>query len=64
MRDRVEKYRRRFDKHTNPSDHYRIGCIRLAELTFFPMGSWVREPSDWSRKIVQGRILDSSTGRA
>jgi hypothetical protein len=25
MRDRVEKYRRRVDKHTNPSDHYRIG---------------------------------------
>jgi len=42
MRDRVEKYRRRFDKHTNPSDHYRIGCIRLAELIFFPMGSWIR----------------------
>ena len=52
------------DKHTYPSDDYRIGCIRLAELTFFPMGSWVREPSDWNRKIVQGRILESSTGRA
>ena len=26
MRDREEKYRRRFDKHTNPRDDYRIGC--------------------------------------
>jgi len=62
MRDRVEKYRRRFDKGTGPGEDYRIGCILLAEPTFFLAGSWVREPSDWSPQIVQGRTLDLSTG--
>jgi putative restriction endonuclease len=62
MRDRVEKYRRRFDKGTGPGEDYRIGCILLAEPTFFPAGSWVREPRDWSPQIVQGRTLDLSTG--
>jgi putative restriction endonuclease len=62
MRDRVETYRRRFDKHTGPSEDYRIGCILLAEPTFFPMGSWVQEPSDWSPNIVQGKTVDLSTG--
>jgi putative restriction endonuclease len=62
MRQRVEKYRRRFGKQTGPGEDYRVGCILLAEPTFFPARSWVREPSDWSANIVQGRALDLSTG--
>ncbi len=62
MRARVERYRRRFGKPTRPGEDYRVGCILLAEPTFFPPGSWIPEPRDWSPQIVQGRTLDLSGG--
>ena len=62
MRQRIEKYRRRFGKPTGPGEDYRVGCILLAEPTFFSVASWVREPSDWSPHTVQGETLDLSTG--
>ena len=40
----------------------RIGCCLIAEACFFPKGSWVSTPSDWSPRTQTGAGYDLSQG--
>lgn len=40
----------------------RIGCCLVAEACFFPGGSWVPTPSDWSPRTQTGAGYDLSQG--
>jgi putative restriction endonuclease len=40
----------------------RIGCCLIAEAQFFPNGSWVRTPSDWSPRTQTGAKYDLASG--
>jgi putative restriction endonuclease len=40
----------------------RIGCCLVAESRFFPQGSWVSTPSDWSPRTQTGAGYDLSEG--
>jgi len=40
----------------------RIGCCMIAEAQFFPQGSWVRTPSDWSPRTQTGATYDLASG--
>lgn len=40
----------------------RIGCCLVAEAVFFPNGSWVTTPSDWSPRTQTGAGYDLSQG--
>lgn len=60
MRERIEFYQRRFNaRHQRHED---IGCIVLAQPTFFAEPDWVAEPSDWKPNIVAGRTIDLTQG--
>ncbi len=41
-----------------------IGCCILAQPFFFPKGSWIPTPADWSKNIVRGKgyVSDSLEG--
>jgi putative restriction endonuclease len=39
-----------------------IGCIILAEPTFFPPEAWIPQPSDWSKYTVSRKGYDLTTG--
>jgi len=57
VRERIERYRRRNAVTLREGD-YEIGCIMVTTPTFFPPGSWVREPRGWQPNIVRGRYED------
>lgn len=62
MRARIELYRRRHGMPLVAGEDVRIGCIVLAEPTFFSRGGWISEPSDWHRNIVAGRTEELEHG--
>jgi putative restriction endonuclease len=62
MRARIEKYRRRFRRASPVGREYDIGCIVLAQPTFFQEQAWVAEPHSWPSTIVAGRTEDLTRG--
>jgi len=59
MRERIERLRRA------PSDRsgaYNIGCIMIAQPTFFKIGEWIDQPKDFHRAIQQGATYDLTEG--
>src|SRR5438093_63644 len=61
MRARIENYRRRRGEGDEPVD-YKIGCIILAEPTFFPQADWIPQPRDWRPQTEVGRREDLTQG--
>lgn len=39
-----------------------VGCVVLAQPTFFPPDEWIEIPNDWKSNIVTGRGQDLSVG--
>jgi len=62
MRERIEKYRRRRREEGDAGLDYKIGCIILAEPTFFPERDWIDQPSDWHPNTEVGRTQDLAAG--
>lgn len=60
MLDAISRYRG--DSTFDKSGQYEIGCLLIAQPTFFAKGHWVRQPSDWSGPIVQGKTYDMTAG--
>lgn len=54
----------RRDENSDRAGSFEIGCLILAEPTFFPREQWVRGPSDWSAAIQRGKgyALDRGEG--
>ena len=48
--------------HFMPEGVDRIGCIILAEPTFFPESRWVRQPSDWPMRTVSDKKYSLASG--
>jgi len=61
MRARIESYRRRRGQGEEHVD-YKIGCIILAEPTFFPQADWIPQPHDWRPQTEVGRREDLTQG--
>ena len=47
MRARIDNYRHRRGQGEDPGTDYKIGCIILAEPTFFSRSDWIPQPRDW-----------------
>jgi len=62
MRARIETYRRRRGQGEDQGADYRIGCIILAEPTFFPEADWIPQPRDWRPQTEVGRTEDLTQG--
>ena len=62
MRARIETYRRRRGQGAEPGGDYKIGCIILAEPTFFDRADWIRQPRDWRPQTEVGRREDLTQG--
>jgi len=59
MQERIERLRR------GPSDRsggYKIGCIMIAQPTFFKTDQWIDQPNDFHRAIQQGATYDLTEG--
>jgi putative restriction endonuclease len=57
-----ETFERRILEHRTRDELSRqIGCTILAEPFFWPRGSWIPIPSDWSKNIVTGKTYDVRT---
>jgi putative restriction endonuclease len=61
MRARIENYRRGRGQRDELVD-YKIGCIILAEPTFFPQADWIPQPRDWRPQTEVGRREDLTQG--
>jgi putative restriction endonuclease len=60
MRERIERLR---DSPAGGSQgEYRIGCLMIAEPTFFDPSGWVKAPADFHRNIQQGATYDLTQG--
>jgi len=62
MRARIETYRRRRGQGAEPGGDYKIGCIILAEPTFFDQADWIPQPRDWRPQTEVGRREDLTQG--
>jgi putative restriction endonuclease len=62
MRDRLTRFRTRFDMATDPKADFWIGCLLVHEPVFFAENDWVKLPHDWASNIVQGKSYDLSSG--
>jgi putative restriction endonuclease len=61
MRERIGGIRARIDyRAQHPSNE--IGCILLAQPTFFTPAAWVRGPSDWPSSNLRPKRYDLTTG--
>jgi len=61
MRDRIGGIRARIDyRAAQPSNE--IGCILLAQPTFFPADAWIRGPKDWPPANLRHKKYDLVTG--
>jgi len=59
MRQRVRRYRTSEPEHPDDPD---VGCLMIAQPTFFGTDRWVVEPSDWQANIVEGKRYDLTSG--
>jgi putative restriction endonuclease len=62
MRARVETYRRRRREKDDADLDYKVGCIILAEPTFFAERDWIEQPRDWHPNTEVGRTQDLAQG--
>lgn len=62
MRTRIDSYRRRRGQGEDPGADYKIGCIILAEPTFFSQAEWIPQPRNWRPQTEVGRREDLSEG--
>ncbi len=62
MRERLVRYRTRFDRTTDRRQDFWIGCILVNQPTFFENRDWVRTPDDFKGQTVQGKTYDLTTG--
>lgn len=62
MRSRIETYRRKRRHEEDAGQDYRIGCIILAQPTFFAERDWIPQPRDWHPNTEVGRSQDLTTG--
>src|SRR5262249_42305000 len=62
MRARIEMLRRRRKQHDATELDYKMGCIILAEPTFFAERDWIHQPSDWHPNTEVGRTQDLTAG--
>ena len=61
MRDRISGIRARIDyRAASPSNQ--IGCILLAQPTFFPQDAWVQGPRDWPPTNLRPNRYDLIVG--
>jgi putative restriction endonuclease len=58
MERRIVRYRR---GQVDRGD-FTIGCILLAEPSFFSREDWIPAPADWSKNIVRGKGYDLTEG--
>ncbi len=54
MRQKIVQYRRKPD---NPREDFRIGCVILSEVFFFPKEHWFEVPG-WHQSIVRGKTYN------
>lgn len=59
MRDRIARLRR---SPIEPGEDPDLGCVLLAEPTFFAEDAWIQQPTDFSPTLVQGRSYDLAVG--
>ncbi|HXI13800.1 MAG TPA: HNH endonuclease [Thermoanaerobaculia bacterium] len=62
IRERLLRFRNRFEMETDPRQDFWIGCVLINQPTFFDQNDWVQMPVDWSSNIVQGKGYDLSSG--
>jgi putative restriction endonuclease len=62
MRSRIDTYRSKRGARRDSGPDYKIGCIILAEPTFFPRADWIPQPSDWHPQTEVGRTEDLTRG--
>jgi putative restriction endonuclease len=62
FRERLLRFRSRFDMETDPKQDFWIGCVLVNQPIFFADGDLVRMPDDWASNIVQGKGYDLTTG--
>ena len=62
IRDRLLRFRNRFEMETDAKQDFWIGCILINQPTFLADDQLVRIPDDWSSNIVQGKSYDLSSG--
>lgn len=60
MRQRIARYRTASGGSVDPLAP--IGCILVAQPTFFPADQWIPQPADWEPNIVQGKTYDLQVG--
>jgi len=60
MRERIERLRK--TGVSDPHGDYQIGCLMIAEPTFFGPHEWVKAPSDFHPSIQQGTTYDLGQG--
>lgn len=61
MRDRIAGIRERIDYHA-PRPSNEVGCILLAQPTFFAPNDWVRGPRDWPPANLRHKKYDLAAG--
>jgi putative restriction endonuclease len=61
-RARVETYRRRRRERDDAGLDYKVGCIILAEPTFFAERDWIDQPRDWHPNTEVGRTQGLTQG--
>jgi len=61
MRTRIGRIRERIG-YVPPTGAANIGCILIAQPTFFPPSEWVEQPSDWHDRTVSSKSYDLTRG--
>jgi putative restriction endonuclease len=59
MRQRIRMLRTSRPEHPDDPD---VGCLMIAQPTFFPPERWIAQPNDFQRNIVQGKTYDVTAG--
>lgn len=61
MRHRIGRIRQRI-RYVTPTGVANIGCILIAQPTFFQRSDWVRQPADWRDRTVSAKSYDLTRG--
>lgn len=59
MRRRIRVLRTSQPEHADDPD---VGCLMIAQPTFFPSDRWIAQPNDFRPNIVQGKTYDVTVG--
>ena len=61
MRERISEIRRRM-RYVGKERIAEIGCIVIVNVTFFPLGEWVPQPTDWPVRNLRPMRYDLEHG--